>query len=82
MRTKPGSATGPSLREPPIASLGGPAAGSFEKSLNETLIGLEHYLQTGERVTGGSDNAKAVLKEAKAMGTYDDYEGDVTKVKV
>ena len=69
MRTKP-------------AFMGGLAAGSFEKSLNETLIGLEHYLQTGERVTGGSDNAKAVLKAAKATGTYDDYEGDVTKVKV
>ena len=68
MRTKP-------------AFMGGLAAGSFEKSLNETLIGLEHYLTTGERVTGGSDNAEAVLKEAKSTGTYDDYEGSVRKVK-
>ena len=69
MRTKP-------------SFMGGLAAGSFEKSLNETLIGLEHYLTTGERVTGGSDNADVVVKQAKSDGTYDDYEGSVRKVKV
>lgn len=55
------------------AFLGGMAAGNFKKSLNETLIGLEHYLLTGERVTGGSDNAKAVLKAYKADDRYDEF---------
>lgn len=52
------------------AFLGSLAKGSFRKSLNETLIGLEHYLETGEHVTGGSDNAKRVLKIYKENGEY------------
>ena len=68
MRTKPGF-------------MGGIAAGSFEQSLNETLIGLEHYLATGERVTGGSDNADLVLEAAKADGSYADYSSLIRKVR-
>ncbi|MEM6395148.1 MAG: SRPBCC family protein [Bacteroidota bacterium] len=64
------------------AFLGGMAAGSFKKSLNETLIGLEHYLITGERVTGGSDNAKAVLKQYKADDRYKDFEYSLEKIRV
>jgi len=61
------------------AFMGGLAAGSFKKSLNETLIGLTHYLRTNERVTGGSDNAKRVLKAAKADGSYDDFKYSLKK---
>ena len=56
------------------AFLGGLMKGAFTKSLNETLIGLEHHLTTGERVTGGSENAKAVVKAYKKSGDYGDYE--------
>lgn len=55
------------------AFMGGLAQGAFKKSLNETLIGLEHYLVTGERVTGGSENASTVLKAYKSSGAYDDF---------
>ena len=63
------------------AFLGGMVAGSFKKSLNETLIGLEHYLTTGERVTGGSENAKAVLKAYKADDRYDDFTYSLEKME-
>lgn len=49
------------------------AKGAFRKSLNETLIGLDHHLMTGERVTGGSENAKQVLKAYKADGRYKEF---------
>ena len=63
------------------AFLGGMAAGSFKSSLNETLIGLDHYLATGEHVTGGSDNAKAVLKAYKKGGHYGDFAYDLVKME-
>ena len=55
------------------AFLGLIARGSFKKSLNETLIGLEHYLETGEHVTGGSDNAERVIKAYRESGAYGNY---------
>ncbi|WP_020566792.1 SRPBCC family protein [Neolewinella persica] len=63
------------------AFMGGLVVGSFKKSLNETLIGLEHYLLTSERVTGGSDNAKAVLKAYKADDRYDDFTYSLDKME-
>ncbi|MEL7163693.1 MAG: SRPBCC family protein [Bacteroidota bacterium] len=63
------------------AFLGGMVVGSFKKSLNETLIGLEHYLLTQERVTGGSDNAKAVLKAYKADDRYNAFRYELTKME-
>ena len=59
--------------------MGGLVTGSFKKSLNETLIGLEHYLLTGERVTGGSDNAAAVLKTYKKEDRYDNFQYSLDK---
>ena len=50
--------------------MGGLVTGSFKKSLNETLIGREHYLLTGERITGGLDNVKKVLKAYRANDRY------------
>lgn len=64
------------------AFMGGIAAGSFKKSLNETLIGLEHYLVTGEHVTGGSENANAVIGQYKADGRYKDFEYSIEKIRV
>jgi len=63
------------------AFMGGMTVGPFKKTLNETLIGLEHYLLTGERVTGGSENAKTVLKAYKAAGTYKNFQYQLDKVK-
>ena len=63
------------------AFLGGLAAGSFKSSLNETLIGLDHYLATGEHVTGGSDNAKTVLKAYKKDGRYSDFVYSLVKME-
>ena len=56
------------------AFMGGMMKGAFVKSLNETLIGLEHHLTTGERVTGGSDNAKTMVKTYKKNGQYRAYQ--------
>ena len=47
--------------------------GSFKKQLNETLIGLDHYIRTGEEVNGFSGNWDAIKKDYKARGAY---EGD------
>ena len=63
------------------AFMGGMVTGSFKSSLNETLIGLEHYLTTGEHVTGGSDNAKRVLKAYKADGRYGRFEYELIKME-
>ncbi len=63
------------------AFMGGLAKGAFKKSLNETLIGLEHYLLTDERVTGGSDNAKSVLKAYKADDRYDNFMYSLEKME-
>lgn len=37
--------------------------GSFQKSLDDTLLGLEHYLTTGEVVNAQSGNWKEVKKQ-------------------
>lgn len=55
------------------AFMGFMMARQFKKGLNETLIGLEHFLTTGERVTGGSDSVDIVMKAYKSDGRYDDY---------
>ncbi|OAV45180.1 hypothetical protein A3850_012055 [Lewinella sp. 4G2] len=63
------------------AFMGGMAASSFKSSLNETLIGLDHYLATGEHVTGGSANAKKVLKDYKQAGEYGDFKYRLVKME-
>ena len=50
--------------------MSGLVKGSFKKQLNETLIGLDHYLRTGEEVNGFSGNWEAVKKDYKARGAY------------
>lgn len=63
------------------AFMGGMVTGSFKSSLNETLIGLDHYLQTQEHVTGGSENAKRVLKAYKKDGRYGDFKYQLVKME-
>lgn len=42
------------------AFLGAIAKGGFKKQLSGTLVGLKHYIETGERVTGGTDKYKEI----------------------
>ncbi|WP_238749373.1 SRPBCC family protein [Neolewinella maritima] len=63
------------------AFMGGLVTGSFKSSLNETLIGLDHYLATGEHVTGGSDNARRVLKLYKSDDRYGDFAYTLVKME-
>ncbi|WP_299314801.1 SRPBCC family protein [uncultured Aquimarina sp.] len=36
------------------------AKGGFKNQLSGTLVGLKHYIETGERVTGGTDTYKKI----------------------
>jgi len=45
------------------AFLGIIAKGGFKKQLSGTLVGLKHYIETGERVTGGTDKYKQIKKK-------------------
>ena len=45
------------------AFLGIIAKGGFKKQLSGTLVGLKHYIETGERVTGGTDKYKEIKKK-------------------
>ncbi len=42
------------------AFLGFIAKGGFKKQMSGTLVGLKHYVETGERVTGGTDTYKEI----------------------
>lgn len=42
------------------AFLGFIAKGGFKKQMSGTLVGLKHYIETGERVTGGTDKYKEI----------------------
>ncbi|GAB5472652.1 MAG: hypothetical protein Mars2KO_07510 [Maribacter sp.] len=42
------------------AFLGIIAKGGFKKQLSGTLVGLKHYIETGERVTGGTNKYKEI----------------------
>ncbi|MDH7445973.1 SRPBCC family protein [Aquimarina sp. 2201CG14-23] len=42
------------------AFLGIMAKGGFKKQMSGTLVGLKHYIETGERVTGGTDKYKKI----------------------
>ncbi len=42
------------------AFLGMLAKGGFKKQLSGTLVGLKHYIETGERVTGGTDKYEEI----------------------
>lgn len=42
------------------AFLGFIAKGGFKKQMSGTLVGLKHYIETGERVTGGTDTYKEI----------------------
>ncbi|WP_343768332.1 SRPBCC family protein [Gangjinia marincola] len=42
------------------AILGFIAKGGFKKQMSGTLVGLKHYIETGERVTGGTDKYKEI----------------------
>ncbi|WP_298545796.1 SRPBCC family protein [uncultured Aquimarina sp.] len=42
------------------AFLGMIAKGGFKKQMSGTLVGLKHYIETGERVTGGTDKYKKI----------------------
>ncbi|GMN06448.1 hypothetical protein MTsPCn5_18370 [Croceitalea sp. MTPC5] len=42
------------------AFLGAIAKGGFKKQMSGTLVGLKHYIETGERVTGGTDKYKEI----------------------
>ncbi|GGG08575.1 hypothetical protein GCM10011344_06410 [Dokdonia pacifica] len=42
------------------AFLGFIAKGWFKKQMSGTLVGLKHYIETGERVTGGTDTYKEI----------------------
>lgn len=44
--------------------------GQFKKQLNETLIGLEHYVTTGEKVNATTGNWKDVKASFKDTGAY------------
>ena len=50
--------------------MSGLVRGSFKKQLNETLIGLDHYLRTGEEVNGFSGNWDTIKKDYKKRGAY------------
>lgn len=52
-RTKPGFMTGL-------------VKGQFQKTLDGTLIGLKHYIETGEKVNATTDNWKAIKKQYKS----------------
>ena len=52
-RTKPGFMTGL-------------VKGQFKKTLEGTLIGLKHYIETGEKVNATTGNWKAIKKQYKA----------------
>lgn len=45
------------------AFLGIIAKGGFKKQMPGTLVGLKHYIETGERVTGGTDKYKEIKKK-------------------
>ncbi|WP_282088683.1 SRPBCC family protein [Aquimarina algiphila] len=45
------------------AFLGIIAKGGFKKQLSGTLVGLKHYIETGERVTGGTNKYKEIKKK-------------------
>ncbi|MFD1615846.1 SRPBCC family protein [Gelatiniphilus marinus] len=45
------------------AFLGIIAKGGFKKQMSGTLVGLKHYIETGERVTGGTDKYKEIKKK-------------------
>ncbi|MFS4491937.1 SRPBCC family protein [Maribacter sp. 2308TA10-17] len=45
------------------AFLGMLAKGGFKKQLSGTLVGLKHYVETGERVTGGTNKHKEIKKK-------------------
>ncbi len=45
------------------AFLGIIAKGGFKKQLSGTLVGLKHYTETGERVTGGTKKYKKIKKK-------------------
>ncbi len=45
------------------AFMGSFAKGSFRKTLSGTLIGLKHYVETGEKVTAGNGKYKEIKKE-------------------
>ena len=47
---------------------------SYRSDIRGKRNGLEHHLTTGERVTGGSDNAKTVVKTYKKNGQYRAYQ--------
>lgn len=42
------------------AFMGGLAKGGFKKQLAGTLVGLKHYVETGEKVTGGNKKYKII----------------------
>ncbi len=42
------------------AIMGFIAKGGFKKQLSGTLVGLKHYIETGERVTGGTDKYEEI----------------------
>ncbi|MEM8508032.1 MAG: SRPBCC family protein [Bacteroidota bacterium] len=43
--------------------LGAIAKGGFKKQMSGTLVGLKHYIETGERVTGSNDVYKRIKKD-------------------
>ncbi len=45
------------------AFLGGLAKGGFKKQLGGTLVGLKHYVETGEKVTGGNNKYKSIKRQ-------------------
>ena len=53
------------------AFMTGLVKGAFKKQLNETLLGLDHYLTTGEIVNATKDNWQGIKKKHKAKGTYE-----------
>lgn len=48
------------------AFMGGLAKGSFKKQLAGTLIGLKHYVETGEKVNGTNEKYKEIKKRYPA----------------
>ncbi len=45
------------------AFMGGLAKGSFKKQLAGTLVGLKHYVETGEKVNGTNEKYKEIKKQ-------------------
>ncbi len=41
----------------------GMVKGNFQKTLDETLLGLKHYLETGEKINASSGNWKEIKKQ-------------------